>query len=347
VRVLVVLPGYLGDTVFLGPAVRALRARFPSGAVGLCVTPRGAPVARLLPGCDEVVVYDKRQADRGLLGFLRVTRKLKAFAPEVALVPHASPRSGLMAFFSGAVRRVGFAPFCNERVTLDRAVPFVERTLALARHVGAVGDTSLALTPVKGAEAYLERVLAGAQRPLVGIIPGAEWATKRWPVEHYADLVRRLARLGASSVVLGGPSERGLALALRERAGEGVVDTTGNSIEEALAVLGRCDLVVGGDTGLVHCARALGRPALVLFGPTDPARHLMGPHDRPVTLGLSCQPCHDHGPRRCPLGHHHCMQRLDPEQVAKQVRALLDARGARDYGPPGRTQLAAPSTEPS
>jgi ADP-heptose:LPS heptosyltransferase len=126
-------------------------------------------------------------------------------------------------------------------------------------------------------------------------------------------------------VVLGGPSERDLARAIVEGSGVGIVDTTGNSIAEALAILARCDLVVGGDTGLVHCARALGRPTVLLFGPTDPGRHVLGDRERVARFDIECAPCHDHGPERCPLGHHRCMTELSVDEVERQARALLGA----------------------
>jgi heptosyltransferase-2 len=106
-----------------------------------------------------------------------------------------------------------------------------------------------------------------------------------------------------------------------------VIDTTGNSIAEALALLARCDLVVGGDTGLVHCARALGRPSVLIFGPTDPSRHVFGDQERPVRIEIECSPCHDHGPERCPLGHHRCMADLEVDAVERQARALLATKG--------------------
>ncbi|HVI73398.1 MAG TPA: glycosyltransferase family 9 protein [Anaeromyxobacteraceae bacterium] len=322
-RVLVLQPGYLGDTVFLGPAVRALKARWPEGRVALCVTPRGAPAARLLPGCDEVVVYDKRGADRGLSGLRRTARRLRDFGAELALVPHTSLRSGLLARLSGAPRRVGYAPLCSERVPLDRARPFVDRALALADRAGAPGDPALSLRAPPAHDAYAEGVLAGARRPVVGLVPGAEWATKRWAAERFAALAAELVRDGATPVLLGGPSERALASRIQALAAVPMRDTTGNAIDEAVAVLARCDLVVGGDTGLVHCARALGRRALVLFGPTTPDRHRFTSRERALVLGIPCQPCHDHGPARCPLGHHDCLARLEVAQVAGAARALL------------------------
>ena len=324
-RVLVVHPGYLGDTVFLGPAVRAVKARWPEGRVALCVTPRGAPVARLLPGCDEVVVYDKRGADRGVAGFWRAVTRLRAFRPDLALVSHYSLRSGALAWLSGAPRRIGYPVLCSERLPLDRSGLFVGRALRLAEAAGASGGPELELRAPGELDGYAREALAGAAAPLVGLVPGAEWATKRWGVERYAALAGELARGGASVVLLGGPAEREEATRIRALAGAPLRDTTGNAVDEAIAVLVRCDLVVGGDTGLVHCARALGRPTVILFGPTSPARHRLTGQERALSLELACQPCHDHGPPRCPLVHHDCLRRLGVAEVAAAARALLAA----------------------
>jgi heptosyltransferase-2 len=328
-RIAVVHPGFLGDTVFLGPGVRALKARWPDARLAVATTPRGEAVARLLPGCDEVLVYDKRKTDRGPAGLWRVGARLRAFRPDLAIVSHYSARSGALAWLSRAPRRIGYAPFCTERVALDRSRPFVDRTLALAARAGAPSDDRrLRLEAPRDEDGYADRVLGREARPLVGLVPGAEWATKRWGPEKYAILAASLARTGAAIVLLGGPAERGMASRIAELAELPVVDTTGNRIDEALAVLARCDVVVGGDTGLVHCARALGRRTLVIFGPTDPARHLFAGGELPVRLGLDCQPCHDHGPERCPLGHHHCMTLLSAQAVTEAARGLLDAPAA-------------------
>lgn len=192
--------------------------------------------------------------------------------------------------------------------------------LGLAAHLGAPGDARLELRPPPAEGAAADRLLASAPRPLVGLVPGAEWATKRWPADRWAALARRL---GGTAVVLGGPAERPLGAALREALGPAAVDTTGNSIDDALALLARCDVVVGGDSGLTHCARALGRPCLTLFGPTYVDRHRFGERDAALALGLACQPCHGHGPRACPLGHHDCLGKLGVERVAEAARRLL------------------------
>jgi heptosyltransferase-2 len=327
VRFLLIHPSFLGDTVFLGPAVRALKARWPGSEVALVVSPRGEPVARGLPGVDEVFVFDKRRADAGLRGALRLGARLRAFAPDVALVSHPSARSGSVAWLSRAPRRIGYAPLCNDRVTIDRGRTFIDRSLSLAARAGAPSeDRRLQLHPPAGLDGYASQVLRGAGRPLVGVIPGAEWGTKRWGEGKYAELARRLTLGGATVLLLGGPSERDLARRIAAGSGVPLIDSTGNSIAEALALLARCDLVVGGDTGLVHCARALGRPAVLIFGPTDPARHVFGDAERALRVELDCSPCHDHGPERCPLQHHRCMADLEVERVEREARSLLAAR---------------------
>ena len=80
---------------------------------------------------------------------------------------------------------------------------------------------------------------------------------------------------------------------------------------------------VGGDSGLVHAARAMGVPTVALFGPTAPLVHELGPKERAVTLGLDCSPCSAHGQRRCPLGHHRCLRDLPAGLVLEHCEAVL------------------------
>ncbi len=105
----------------------------------------------------------------------------------------------------------------------------------------------------------------------------------------------------------------------------GSIDTTGNPVGEALAILSMSALCVGGDTGLVHAARALGIPTVAVFGPTSPSVHVFTPRQRVVTLGLACSPCSAHGSHRCPLGHHRCLRDLDAERVAAACQEVLFA----------------------
>ena len=86
--------------------------------------------------------------------------------------------------------------------------------------------------------------------------------------------------------------------------------------------LAACGAVIGGDTGLTHLARALGRPTLTLLGPTTAEDGLWADHPHTLGLDLPCRPCSRFGGARCPVGDHACLRGLRPEAVAAAAAGL-------------------------
>jgi len=111
----------------------------------------------------------------------------------------------------------------------------------------------------------------GDARPLLALGPTANWRGKEWPAESFKTLAQRLTGpsgplAGARIVLLGGPGEEAIATKV---AAEGAIDLVGQlEILTAAAVIARCDLYVGNDSGLMHIAAATGVPTLGLFGPS-------------------------------------------------------------------------------
>lgn len=315
-RVLIVDPAFVGDVVFSGPLVRALHASLPGVTVGLVVRPPGEQVAARLVGLDRVHVFDKRGEHRGLGGLLRVAASIAEERYEVALLPHPSLRSALLAQRARIPVRIGGRGF-PARLALTETVELpeghVERRLALARDL----LTQPADTALSGS---LRRSGARAQhsgRARVGLVLGASWGTKRWPVEQLAAFVAGLEPARHALVLLGGTADRETLQALRGLGPipEDAVDAVGGSLEQLITAIEGCDVVVAGDTGPLQIARGLGVPVVALFGPTFERSHAFAASDRVLTEALDCRPCHHHGPDRCPLGHHRCMRDLDARRV--------------------------------
>lgn len=319
-RVLVVQTAFLGDTVFTSALVGSLRARFPQAELELCVAPRGRDVALAIPGVSRVHVFDKRGGDRGARGLLRISRGLRERRFSLAVVPHRSPRSALLAWLARIPERVGFGSLLfTRRVRRPRGAGFLEQEAALSRALGAApAPMRLVAQPQAVASA---RALLGEAR-VAALCIGSEWATKIWPAARFAALADLLAARGFVPVLLGGPRERALSQAVKSAMRASAVDTVGNSVADALGILSIARLCVGGDTGLVHASRALGTPTVALFGPTPSAAHSFGPRERLVTLGLACSPCSAHGTRECPLGHHRCLRDLDEARVVRECEAV-------------------------
>lgn len=326
-RVLVVQTAFLGDTVFTSALVGSLAARWPQAQVDLCVAPRGRDVALAIPGVGRVFVFDKRGVDRGLRGLWRTARALREGQHELAVVPHRSLRSALVARLARIPERLGFETSSGSFLFTARAEDvgktFLDREASLGRALGAAPG-ALRLVPTAGQAAAARDALARAGalgRPLAALCVGSEWETKVWPPERFAALAALLFARGLLPLLLGGPRETGLAA--RVAAGSPCVNTVGNPVGEALGLLAQAKVCVGGDSGLVHAARALGVPTVALFGPTSPKAHRFGPAERAITLGLVCSPCSAHGGRRCPLGHHRCLRDLEAERVAAACAELV------------------------
>src|SRR5690348_220171 len=105
---LVAQTSFLGDVVLTTPLVSALRRRLMPRRLALLVRPEAVPLVAGHPDIDQVLVDDKRGADRGALGWLGTARRLRAERFEVAVSPHRSLRTALVLAAARIPRRVGF-----------------------------------------------------------------------------------------------------------------------------------------------------------------------------------------------------------------------------------------------
>lgn len=329
-RVLIVDPAFLGDAVFSAALAREVVERNPGCEVGLVLRPPADRLAPFMPHVTRVHRFDKRGADRGRRGVRRLAAEIEARGYERALVPHPSFRSTYLAARARIPERIGSAPgwLARRPLTEHRAVP--EGAGFVASRLALLDDPEGARASLKGALAVPpEEVEPRGARRRVGLVLGSEWATKRWPVDNAAALVHALDPGRHALVWLGASKERALYEALAARGappGLEIVDAVGEPIEALVRRIAGLEVLVAGDTGPLHVARALGVPAVALFGPTDPERHVPGPEDRVLTVPLECRPCSVHGQDRCPEGHHRCLVDLDGPRVARAVVTALEGR---------------------
>jgi heptosyltransferase-1 len=132
-------------------------------------------------------------------------------------------------------------------------------------------------------------------------------------------VARELAAAGERVHVLAGPGEETLAAAVAEGSGGAATAATPGGLAELAAWLRGARLVIGGDTGPLHLAHALGAPVLALHGPTDPARH--GPYGAPERAMFRLLPCSFCYRRFDDTKA--CLLELSPREVALRARALL------------------------
>lgn len=331
---LLIQTAYPGDVLFALPLAVALRRAHPSARIIGLTSREGAPVWIGQPCFDEVVVWDKRGRERGLLPMWRVARRLRGMGVGTAIVAHASTASALLARLSDAPRRVGFAlgmgRWCHTETVPFPSGTFERRYAGFFERLGLTPPqpTEVFCVPPAARDRIRERLASLVHDPRAQIVVvtfGSKIGTKKWPSERWGALVGRLVRERSAEVVLlGTPSESDEADAIRAHAGQVGHNLTGLSVAESAAVLASASAVVGVDSFGIHLARFLGTRAVGVFGPTDPAALDWRPGQAPAHAeGLSCRPCTSfHAPRVCPLGHHRCMMDLDVERVWRALIAL-------------------------
>ncbi len=326
---LVIQTAFPGDVVLTLPLIAALKAHLPGAAIDVLVTPASANLLEGHPAVRTSIAYDKHGSDRGMRGFLRLARLLRRNGYGLALIPHRSLRSALLASYARIPRRCGFDRSAgwmlfSDVVRYDPGRHEIERNLSLLTPFapGAADFRFPALHPSDADRAVVDAFLKEAQIPpdasMVAVAPGSVWATKRWPEEHYAELLRKLD--GEWSVLIGGKEDVALCERLK-RASESdrcVVAAGALSLLQSAALIGRCRVLVTNDSAPMHLALAVGTRVVAIFGPTVPEFGFGPKGDSDVVVqaqGLPCRPCAIHGGKNCPLGTLECMRLVIPDEI--------------------------------
>lgn len=331
-------PGFIGDVILVSPLLTSLRAAFPDAVLAMLVRPDRACLAQAIPAVDEVIVFDKRGEDSGLRGLLRMASVLKKRDFDMLLAPHRSHRTALLAYMSGIPVRVGFKLWLG-RMFYKPAVAFVrqepcrlEQEFCLLRAVDVEPVTTKpSLKPpadvIRYASDFMDKRNIDSET-CIGFCLGANWPTKRWPGFRFAQLAAMLLDEGFTPLLFGGPGDEDLENTVQKEFSKihsgKIPSCVGNDLLQAMGLLAVCAAVVGGDTGLVHMARAVDAPVVIMYGPTDERLHHHHGNERVLVADVSCRPCHRHGQMRCPAEHHDCMRAISPQMVYRALMGLLD-----------------------
>jgi lipopolysaccharide heptosyltransferase II len=366
--VLLIRPDHLGDVLLASPAETILRAAMPDAEIDWLVGPWSAEMVRRGGAAGEVMTLDfpgftrrpKSSPVEPYAALIREARSLRARGYDAALILRPDHWWGaLLAALAGIPRRFGYS--------VAECTPFLTDTLPQPTGHAAAANLALArLAAVRLGRAPLppsgivppafrvtcderrwveQRLMAWrpagrATTSLVVIHAGAGAPLKSWPTERWAAVAQRLrAPTGVDIVLTGGPGERALAEQITARLDPPLPNLAGETTLGQLgALFAAADLVIGGDSGPLHLAAAVGTPTLRLYGPTDVAEFgPWPPGDQHVALaaGLACQPCRALvGPPCGAVELPPCLLAIDVESVVNAALGILHRASARPPADP-------------
>jgi heptosyltransferase-2 len=325
------------------PALRALRGLLPNAHITLATRPFARGIFADADFLDDLLIIETGTG--GLRNVLAQAREWRRKSFDLAILFPNAFETALVARLGRVRFRIGYATQGRKfllthplvlpewRSARHESFYYLNIVAELAQVLGKTSkiselqpDFELKVSGNRKREAheFLRALGIREDRLLIALCPGSiNSRAKRWPAERYAQLADRLmAELDADVVLIGSADELAVSQEVSGQMKRQPIVLTGKTqLAQAAAVLSLVDLLITNDTGPAHLTAALGRPTLVIFGPTNPltTRPLSAAAEI-MRLPPDCAPCML---RDCPIDHR-CMTAITPDEVFARAATMLD-----------------------
>ena len=326
-RILIISTTALGDTLWATPAIANLRMHFPKAKIAVLTSKIGYSLLQHHPQIDQLYLLKEPV----LLHLFPLIKKIKAEHFDTAFIFHSSQRLILPLCHLAHIPRIiatrGINKGLDDLITHPVEPVFqheVERRFNLIsqQHV-PIRIRTLSYYVQKNERMDADRFIGPTQKKLIAIHPGSKEAFRRWPPQCFAWIAKELQKnLDCEIFLTGSPYEISILKNIQDEVPSARI-VPFSSIRFLGALFERMDLVLSNDTGPLHLAAALNRPAVGIYVSTDP--RLCGPYFAPlssvVAASPTCKPCIK---RRCKDPF--CFMQIDPVKVLKQCEICVSQK---------------------
>lgn len=304
-----------------------LDERFPNSELYFVTKKEFSSLVLLHPKVKKVFSFNKQEGIFGLIRFALALRKEKF---DIVYDAHSNVRSGIL--------RLILKPF-SRSLFIQRPKERIKRILLFWFRVNKFPK------PFRGMKSYLSplKCLDVAQKPIslsinasfdlkkwvpfdkfIILAPSAAWELKRWPLEYWKNLIELCPT--EKFVILGGPNDT-FCMDLQNIDPSRCLSLAGSlSFMESTYIVSKADLVISGDTGIIHVADLLGIKGIALIGPSA-FGHPTGDYIKVLERPLECRPCTKDGRGKCTNPEFKkCLVDIKPKEVAYLANSLATKR---------------------
>jgi ADP-heptose:LPS heptosyltransferase len=324
-KTLIIKLSSLGDIAHTLPAVRSISQKFGRENISWLTDEQYKELIRSSMLVEEVISLKGKRAWE----ILKALKSLRKKRYDLVIDFQGLFLTGAISFLSGGRKRV-VTPYAREfswifakRIDGNGRKHAVERTKAVVEYLGASREweeRKFDFSFTEETSSFVEKFLSLSKIAgdlIVGFAVGSRVIQKRWGEWNYARLISKLKNFKV--IVFGSEEERGIVKKIKSYGAENFIDAVGKTtLYEALALIKKCHLFLGNDTGLLHLAAIQGIPTIGLYGPTDPA--LVGPYgERVYTIfkKINCSPCNKTRPR---CKRNACMEEIEVKEVYEVIK---------------------------
>lgn len=334
-KILVIRLSSLGDIVVMTPIFRALRERYPTAQIDYLIKTEFQSLLENNPFISNLLVFD---AKSGFRGWRKLCRRLAAEHYDIYIDMHNNLRSRVLGHY---LQRASLLRFHKPR--LKRFLLFYFYINIFRKNFTLLSEYFKVLKPLKISNAALipEIVLSDSavqrtaeilaeqdiHQPFVVLLAVAAWANKRYSINKYRELSRRIVeKYNVQVVWLGGKKDHYLNEISGSKDPKNIFLIGETTLDESIAILSKSSLVIGNDTGLSYAAEAVGTPLIVILGPTsrETGAGPFGPDSQSIQQQLWCRPCSQKGNRKCYRKRQYCLENISVDEIFGVVQSVLD-----------------------
>lgn len=329
----------MGDVALTLPALKSVLEKEEDLRLVMVTRKRFVP---FFAGQERIEVFpcDFEGRHKGPAGLWKLFQELRKFRPDYVIDLHQNLRTavlkGLFSFTGLSIGSLDKQRAAKKAITTGmRTAPLPHVTEQYRAVFGAVGLQSSENPPSlpliqTGSAAQQKIAQWNVPGPYLGLAPFAQHKGKIWPLEKYAALLPLLRERYPKHTVLlfgGGAKEKELLNTLQ---GDSIVNTVGLfSLDEELALIGKLDFMLCGDTSNLHFACLMGTPVYSIWGATHVLTGfgpLYQPRENIIEIPkeeLACRPCSVFGNKPCSRGDYACLQWIQPKTILQKLPASL------------------------
>ena len=321
-KILVVLPNWLGDAIMATPAIELLAKYYHNPEFTFVGSFVSIEALKHHPLCTRAVVDETKKAPSRLVATYKLARKLGSF--DMAVTFRNQIHSSLLLRFTNTVITIAKKSWHSQ--LLLSHTPKIPTNQHLVKQYAQLSmvNTQKFDGEIGALKLYIPK--KNLPKPTLGINAGATYGSaKRWYPERFAEVGAYFSDK-YDIIIFGGPNEVAMAQDIQNHLEKlGVTNFTNlagkTTIEELCANIGGCSLFITNDSGPMHVAAAYQVPTVAIFGPTKykETSQWMNKKSAIVRHDMECSPCMK---RECPLKHHECMTTITASEVIEAVKAL-------------------------
>ncbi|MFC1546497.1 lipopolysaccharide heptosyltransferase II [bacterium] len=331
-NILVIQTAFLGDIVLTIPLLNNIKKLGHNRKLTVLTIPVGKEILKGQNSIDDIIVYDKKRSDKGIKKLFELINTIKQKKFDWAVIPHRSFRSAFLTWRAKIPNRWGFdisegKYFLTKKIKYNFNMHDIDRNLEFLKSFTSEFDKRIDFESIAQVNEKVTNILderSFQKGKIIGINPGSVWATKRWPIDKYIELIRILITKGYKIVVFGDKFDQMIKEQIDSEFSNhnNFLNIIGKTTIQELTAFFRClALYITNDSGPMHIAAALGIPIIAIFGPTTKELGFFPYTDKAVIIekNLPCRPCGRHGSKKCPKKHFKCMKEISVEEIINVI----------------------------